>query len=82
MIEHIIIMILSPLAVLGIAFIIAANRFRRKPEVDSTAGWLWFIVIVWNFASQTKAFVRKFPWLSQDLTEAFGNTEDDDGIVT
>lgn len=82
MLEHIVIAILSPLAVIGVAFIVAANRFRRKPQIDSTAGWLWFIVIVWNLASQTKAFVKKFPWLSQDLTEAFGNPEDADEEIT
>lgn len=79
---ELLLVILSPLAVLGAGFIVAANRFRRKKEVDSTAGWLWFIVIVWNFASQTEAFVKKFPWLSKDLTEAFGNEEADDGEIT
>lgn len=73
--------LLTPFAVLGIGFIIAANRFRRKPQVDSSAGWLWFVVIVWNFASQTDAFVKKFPWLSKDLTEAFGHEEGDDGVT-
>lgn len=68
--------------ILGVAFIVAANRFRRKPQVDSTAGWLWFLVIVWNLASQTAAFAKKFPWISKDLTEAFGNEEEDDGVVT
>lgn len=68
--------------VFGVAFIVAANRFVRKPEVDSTAGWLWFIVIVWNFASQTKAFVKKWPFISKDLTEAFGNEEADDGEIS
>lgn len=80
--EALLIVVLAPFAVLGVGFVIAANRFRRKPEVDSTAGWLWFIVIVWNLASQTKAFVEKFPWISQDLSEAFGNPEDDDGVIT
>lgn len=82
MIEHLVIVVLTPFAVLGIAFVIAAYRFVRKPQVDSTAGWLWFIVIVWNFASQTKAFVKKFPWISKDLTEAFGNEEEDDGVIS
>lgn len=82
MFANILILVLTPFALLGIGFIIAANRFRRKPEVDSTAGWLWFIIIVWNFASQTKAFVKKFPWLSKDLTEAFGYPEGDDGEVS
>jgi hypothetical protein len=72
----------APFTVIGIAFTIAAWRFVRKPQVDSTAGWLWFIVIVWNLASQTEAFVKKFPWISKDLTEAFGNEEADDNEVT
>lgn len=80
---ELLLVILAPFAVLGVGFIVAANRFRRKPEVDGTAGWLWFIFIVWNFASQTRLFVQTFPWLSQDLTEAFGVKEGkDDGVIT
>lgn len=56
-------------------------RFIRKPEVDWSAGVLWWHTTTWNFASQTKAFVNKFPWVGKDLTEAFGNEEEDDGVT-
>jgi hypothetical protein len=79
---QILLIILMPFALWGLLDMYKCYRFIRKPEIDWTAGVLWWHVFTWNFASQTKAFVKKFPWLNKDLTEAFGNEEADDGIVT
>jgi len=68
---------------IGILDLYKTYRFVRKPQVDSTAGFLWYHVITWNLASQTERFVKIFPWISKDLTEAFGVKENaDDGRIT
>jgi len=73
--------ILLPFAVWGLADLYMAYRLVRKPEIDSTAGWLWWVALKWSFASQTKVMVEKLPWLSQDLTEALKSRKDDGKIT-
>jgi len=65
----------------GLGFIYTAYRFVRKPEVDKTAGFLWFIATVWSLATQTDSLAKALPFIAQDLTEAL-NIRPDDGRTT
>lgn len=75
------IFLLSVLAMWALMDIYTCYRMIRKPEIDWTAGVMWYWALKWSFASQTKLMVEKLPWLSQDLTEAL-NIRDDDGEIT
>lgn len=73
--------LLAPLAIWGAIDMYMCYRFIRKPEVDWSAGVLWWHTSKWSFASQMKHFVKAFPYVSQDLTEAL-NIRPDDGETT
>lgn len=74
-------LLLVPFALWGLADMYVCYRFVRKDGIDSTAGTLWYWTSKWSFASQTVHFVRAFPYVAKDLTEAL-NIRPDDGEIT
>ena len=72
--------VLIPLALYALYDLYWAYRFIRRPQVDSTAGFLWWLLLKHHAALHTHKLVRALPWISKDLTEAFGGP--DDGRVT
>ena len=75
------IVVLTFFALWGIADMYVCYRMIRKPEVDWTAGTLWYWVVKWGFGSQTKTMAKLLPFLSKDLTEALGITSEDGEIT-
>lgn len=73
--------ILSIFALWGLIDLYMMYRFVRKDEVDTTAGFLIWVMLKWSFASQTKLMAEKLPFISQDLTEMLG-IRPDDGEIT
>ena len=74
-------LLLLPFALWGVVDMYCGYRMARKPEIDFTNGLLIWWELKWMFASQTKKMARAMPWLSQDLSEQLGVSEDD-GEVT
>ncbi len=68
------------LTFLGLADAYILYRFARRPETDTTAAFLNWWQFKWLAAVQTAQFVKRFPWLSQDLSEQKGF--DQDGEIT
>jgi hypothetical protein len=57
-----------------------AYRFARKPEVDDTAGTLWYFATCWALATQPQSLAGVLPYIGKELTEALGIRKDD-GVV-
>lgn len=77
----IIIFIMMPFTVWGAADMYGCYRFARKPLIDFTAAILHWWEVKSLFATQYKAMVKIFPWLSMDLSEDREVTDDDDEIT-
>ena len=73
--------VLSFFAFFGVFFLYCMYRFVRRPEVDKTAGPLWFLCTVWAITTQTKSLEPFLKYIGQDLTEAL-NIRPDDGKTT
>lgn len=65
----------------GVLDMTRCHRFARKPEIDYTAAVLHWWEVKSLFATQSKAMVKKFPWLAMDLSEDREVT-DEDGEIT
>ena len=65
----------------GVIDMLGCHRFARKPEYDYTASVLHWWEIKSLFATQSKAMVKLFPWLSMDLSEDRDVTEEDGKIT-
>ena len=65
----------------GIVDMYGCNRFARKPEYDYTAAVLHYWEVKSLFVTQSKAMIKKFPWLGMDLSEDREVTDEDD-VVT
>ena len=75
-----ILVLMVPFVLYAVADMYVCYRMIRKPEIDRTAGVLWFWCLKWAFGSQTRRMAEILPWLSQDLTEALGIRPDDGEI--
>jgi len=65
----------------GLADMYGCYRFARRPEYDKTASVLHWWEVKSLFATQSKAMIKKFPWLGMDLSEDRELT-DEDGKIT
>lgn len=65
----------------GVADMIGCKRFAARPEIDYTAGVLHWWEVKSLFATQSKAMVKKFPWLAMDLSEDRKVTKEDKKIT-
>lgn len=56
-------------------------RFGRNPKIDWTASVLRWWQIKSQVATQPERMLKLFPWLSKDLSEEWG-VSDEDGEIT
>lgn len=65
----------------GLADMLGCKRFADRPDIDFTAAILHWWEIKSLFATQSKAMVKKFPWLAMDLSEDREVTDQDNEVT-
>lgn len=68
--------VLLPFAVIGLADCYILYRWIRKPEVDYTAGALWYWCNKWMMVTQSKLMAEKLGYPGKDLSEVLLGRED------
>lgn len=61
---------LSPFLLLGFGMAYAGYRFARRPQVDTSAGFAWYLAMCWSLATQTEEIAEHLPFVKKELTQA------------